>query len=162
MFVERIAQWGEAEFNQPATEQKLHDCEQTLGHVLPDELHELLLETNGIEGEDGIDLLWTAERIGIDNAEFRNNPDMAELYMPFDALVFLADSGDGNQFAVSMRGNLEVYAWNHENDSRTWVASSVVRFMEDFMTGKLDQDDDENDDEHDDLELEDDQLDTDE
>jgi SMI1 / KNR4 family (SUKH-1) len=141
MFVEQIAQWGEAEFNLPATEQELHDCQLALGHVVPDELRALLLETNGIEGEDGTGLLWTAERIGIDNAEFRDNLDMAELYMPFDALVFFADSGDGNQFGVSRRGNLEVYEWDHENDSRTWVASSVLRFIEDFMTGKLDAED---------------------
>jgi SMI1-KNR4 cell-wall len=138
MFVERIAQWGEAKFHDPVSEQELHDCEHARALALPHELRALLEETNGIEGEDGIDILWNAERIGTDNVAFRNNPDFAELYMPFDALVFFADSGDGNQFAVAMRGNFEVYLWNHENDSRIWVAPSIVRFVEDFMTGALD------------------------
>jgi SMI1-KNR4 cell-wall len=138
MFVERIQQWGEATFQPPATEQQLVSCEQTLGHPCPEELRALLLETDGIEGEYGVDVLWNAQRIGEDNASFRNNPDFYELYMPFDSLVFFADAGDGNQFAVATRGNFEIYEWNHENDSRMWVASSVVRFLEDFMTGKLD------------------------
>jgi SMI1 / KNR4 family (SUKH-1) len=141
MLVKRIATWGEATFNPPATEQQLLECEQALGHLLPDGLRAVLAETNGIEGEYGIDVLWSTERIAVDNKEFRSNSDIAELYMPFDPLVFFADAGDGNQFGVSLRGNLEIYEWHHENDSRVWVAPTVLRFIEDFMTGKLDGDD---------------------
>jgi hypothetical protein len=28
-----------------------------------------------------------------------------------------------------MSGNREVYAWNHEDDSGTWVAPTVIRFL---------------------------------
>jgi SMI1-KNR4 cell-wall len=141
MLVQRIAAWGEATFNPPATEQQLIHCEQELGHLLPDELRAVLAETNGIEGEYEIDVLWSAERIAMDNTEFRSSADFSELYMPFDPLVFFADAGDGNQFAIALRGNFEIFEWHHENDSRVWVAPTVLRFIEDFMTGKLDGDD---------------------
>lgn len=137
MFIERIAQWGEAEFGPPATEQELEACEAALGHPLPDELADLLREANGIEGEYGLGLVWSSQRIGTDNAGFRANADFAELYMPFDSLVFFSDAGNGDQFAVAMRGNREVYVWNHEDDSRTWVAPNVLRFLEDWMTDRL-------------------------
>jgi hypothetical protein len=57
--------------------------------------------------------------------------------MPFDALVFFSGAGNGDYIAVAMRGNREVYVWNHEDDSRTWVAPTVLRFLEDWMTGRL-------------------------
>ncbi|TDO54679.1 hypothetical protein EV643_101469 [Kribbella sp. VKM Ac-2527] len=82
-------------------------------------------------------LMWSAERIAQDNTRFRGSVDFAELYMPFDPLVFFSDAGNGDQFAVVMRGNREVYVWNHEDDSRTWVAPTVLRFLEEWMTGRL-------------------------
>jgi hypothetical protein len=145
MLVDRIARWGEATFHPPASTEDMDACEQALHHRCPDELRLLLAETNGIEDEFGTDILWNATRIGEDNRSFRENPDFAALYMPFDSLTFFADAGDGNQFAVAMRGNFEVYCWNHENDSRTWIAPSIIRFLEDYLTGKLDDDDDDDD-----------------
>ncbi|GAA4361732.1 SMI1/KNR4 family protein [Angustibacter luteus] len=65
-----------------------------------------------------------------------SSPDFADLYTPFDALVFFADAGNGDQFGVAMRANREVYVWNHENDSRTWVAPSILRYLEDTMSGQ--------------------------
>jgi hypothetical protein len=57
--------------------------------------------------------------------------------MPFDAHVFFSDAGNGDQFGISMRANREVYVWNHEDDSRTWVAPTVLKFLEEWMTGRL-------------------------
>ena len=34
---------------------------------------------------------------------FRANADFAELYMPFDALLFFADAGNGDQFAYAIQ-----------------------------------------------------------
>lgn len=137
MFVERIAQWSPATFRPPATAREVLDCEAALNQSLPDELRALLMEANGVEGEYGLDLVWSAARIAADNTRFRRSPGFAELYMPFDPLVFFSDAGKGDQFAVAMRGNREVYVWNHEDDSRTWVAPTVLRFLEDWMTGRL-------------------------
>ena len=73
----------------------------------------------------------------MDNAAFRANTEFRDLYMPFDGLVFFADAGNGDQFALSLSGNHEVYVWNHEDDSRTWVASSVLAYLEGWMTGRI-------------------------
>jgi hypothetical protein len=137
MFVERMPRWGHAAFRPPVTPEELRQCEAALGQPLPEELRALLAETNGVEGEYGLGLVWSAERIAADNSRFRRSPDFAELYMPFDPLVFFSDAGNGDQFAVVMRGNREVYVWNHEDDSRTWVAPTVLQFLEAWMTGRL-------------------------
>jgi len=105
MIVERIAQWGEATFAAPASPEALKACEGRLGAALPGELRRLLSESDGIVGEYGLGLLWGADRIADDNAQFRNNPDFAELYMPFTGMVFFADAGNGDQFAMSLSGN---------------------------------------------------------
>lgn len=137
MFVERIAEWGVATFRQPAGPEVLAAAEVELDHRLPDELRILLAETNGIEGEYGLGLLWSAERIAEDNARFRTDEGFRSLYMPFDGMVFVADAGNGDQFAVSLSGNQEVYVWNHEDDSRTWVVPTIIGYLENWMTGKL-------------------------
>ncbi|WP_248581760.1 SMI1/KNR4 family protein [Nocardioides sp. InS609-2] len=137
MLVEQIRQWGEASFSPPATADDVRMCEARLGHDLPDELRRLLAETNGIQGEYGLCLLWSAHRIAEDNARFRESGDFQQLYMPFQGLVFFADAGNGDQFAVALSGNREVFVWDHEDDSRRWVAPTVLRFLEDWMTGAL-------------------------
>ena len=57
--------------------------------------------------------------------------------MPFDGMVFFADAGNGDQFGIALSGNQEVYVWNHEDDSRTWVAPTVIAYLEGWMTGGL-------------------------
>ncbi len=73
--------------------------------------------------------MWTCERIASDNLLFRTSTDFADLYMPFDGVVFFADAGNGDQFFMSLSGTNEVYVWDHENDSRTWVAATVLRYL---------------------------------
>lgn len=137
MLVNEIQSWGSATFSAPASPGALLACEAQLCHRLPDHLRRLLEETNGIEGEFGLGLLWNAERIAEDNGRFRKSTDFRQLYMPFDGLVFFADAGNGDQFVLSLSGNHEVFVWNHVDDSRTWVARTVLRYLEDWMTGAL-------------------------
>ncbi|MDZ8171967.1 SMI1/KNR4 family protein [Microbacterium xanthum] len=137
MLVDEIQRWGVAMFNAPASAHALESCEAKLGHSLPDQFRLLLSATDGVEGEYGLGLVWTAQRIADDNVGFRSSADFRELYMPFDGLVFFADAGNGDQFAISLMGSQEIYVWNHENDSRTWVAPTVMRYLENRMTGAL-------------------------
>lgn len=137
MRIEQIGEWGEAYFREPATPEAIDLVEASLGQQLPHELRELLAETNGIEGGYGLGLLWTAERISSDNMLFRTSTEFADLYMPFDGLVFFADAGNGDQFFMSLSGNNEVYVWDHESDSRTWIAATVLRYLEAWMRGDL-------------------------
>lgn len=137
MLVDEIKHWGQAAFSPPASTGAIEACEVKLGHELPVQLRQLLAETNGIEGEYGLGLLWNTDRIADDNAQFRDDDHFRDLYMPFAGMVFFADAGNGDQFAVSLRGNKEVYVWNHEDDSRVWVAPTVMRYLENWMTGTL-------------------------
>lgn len=137
MLIDRIAAWGEATFSPPATADDLAIATAALGVVLPPQLSDLLSETDGIEGEYGLGLVWNVRRIAKDNAWFRTNDDYRELYMPFDGLVFFGDAGNGDQFGISLAGNQEIYVWDHEDDSRTWVASTVMGYLEAWMTGRL-------------------------
>jgi hypothetical protein len=114
---------------------------RALGVALPPELRALLIESNGVQGMHSFDLIWSTDRILHDNLEFRASADFKELYMPFDPLLFFADAGNGDQFAFVILNNLvrrrDIFAWNHENDSRMWVAPSLERYLEWVANGTI-------------------------
>ena len=117
------------------------DAEAQLLCELPDQLAELLRESNGVAGEYGLGLVWPLERIVRDNLAFRADAEFPDLYMPFDPLLFFADGGNGDQFAFAIRRggvtSRDIYAWNHEDDSRTWVAPSLDTYIEWWLTGRI-------------------------
>ncbi|MBX9626394.1 MAG: SMI1/KNR4 family protein [Gemmataceae bacterium] len=129
-----------ARFRDPVTPAELVAAEARLGSPLPAELRDCLLETNGVETEYAV-LLWGVGRIADDNHLFRTNPEFRDLYMAFDQLLFFADAGNGDQFGYRMLPgaglDTEIYVWNHEDDSRTWAASGLARFLESWLTGML-------------------------
>lgn len=128
-------------FQPPAAESEIAQIDRGLGLKLPDELREILKESNGVEGKHGLGLLWDAARILEDNLSFRNSSDFPDLYMPFDHLLFFGDAGNGDQFAFTiLRGGVtrsDVFVWNHEDDSRSWIAPSLKTFYEWWLTGKI-------------------------
>lgn len=102
----------------------------------------LLHETNGVEGEYGLGLVWPVERIVEDNLDFRKNEGFRDLYMPFGHLLFFADAGNGDQLAFPIHADSlihrpDVFAWNHEDDSRSWVAPSFEKYLDWWLTGKI-------------------------
>jgi hypothetical protein len=130
------------EFHQPSSVFQLDEAESKLGLKLPDELRSILCETNGVTGEYGLGLLWPIQRIVEDNLKFREDGDLRDLYMPFDHLLFVADAGNGDQFAYSIRADgaihhSDIFAWDHENDSRTWVAASLKQYFEWWENGSI-------------------------
>ncbi|MFJ7205783.1 SMI1/KNR4 family protein [Streptomyces sp. NPDC098789] len=75
-------------------------------------------------------MIWSVERIALPNEEFRTREDLRSLYMPFDALLFFGDNGGGDRFALPVSPlRPDVFVWDHENDSRTWVAPSLERYL---------------------------------
>lgn len=119
----------------------LEEIELGLKINLPEELRSLLLESDGIEGEFGLGLIWNCRRIIEDNLKFRNSSDFLDLYMPFEPLLFFADTGTGDQFAYAILNNHirrhDIYIWNHEDDSRIWAAPSLEKYLEWWLTGKI-------------------------
>lgn len=137
VLIERIAGWGAATFEPGVQADAVASAEEALSHSLPNDLGPVLAESDGIEGEYGLGLVWSLARIVRDNNTFRTDEQLRSLYMPFDGLVFFADAGNGDQFALSLTGNSEVYVWDHESDSRSWVAPSVMAYLEGWMTGRI-------------------------
>jgi hypothetical protein len=136
---ERISGWtDDVTFHEGASEVAIHACEAALGQVLPPDLNELLLETNGVDGEFGLGLIWPIERIHADNLGFRTNATFTSLYMPFQPLLFFADAGNGDQFAFVMRDRpADVFVWDHETDSRTMVAPNLGTYLEWWLDGRI-------------------------
>lgn len=128
-------------FQSSATLDEIEKAESSLGILFPDELKSLLQESDGIAGSYGSGLIWDVERIKKDNLNFRQFPDFKDLYMPFDHLLFFADAGNGDQFAFGILNrkirNSDIFVWNHEDDSRTWVAPSLDVYLEWWLNGKL-------------------------
>lgn len=129
---------GPAVFQAGASEAALDRCAGALGQQLPGDLAALLRESNGIEGEYGDGLIWSAERIADENLALREDGELATLYMPFDPLLFFADAGNGDLFALlpGIR-RPDVFVWNHEDDSRTWVAPNLATYLEWWLTGRI-------------------------
>lgn len=98
---------------------------------MPAELVSLLQETDGIAGGYGVDTVWPLERIVEDNLRFWSDGSFANLYMPFDALLFFGDNGGGDQFAfVRAPGRPDIFVWQHEDDSRRWVALDLRDYLD--------------------------------
>jgi hypothetical protein len=129
----------DAEFGLGVEQSDIDTAASKLSETFPGELGSLLLETNGIIGSNGVDVVWRLDRIIEDNRTFRTSTDFAELYLPFDGLLFFGDNGGGDQFAFVLRdGRRDIFAWDHETDSRYWVAGS----LESYLTHALPADED--------------------
>ena len=142
MWREIIAQASsKVSFGPPASERAIGDAEAALRVAFPDSLRGLLLEADGVEGEFGLGLIWPVARIREDNVHFREDPGFAELYMPFQPLLFFADAGNGDQFAFAILAGVisrpDVFVWDHENDSRTWVAPSLETYLQWWLSGRI-------------------------
>ncbi|MCC9602254.1 SMI1/KNR4 family protein [Stieleria sp. JC731] len=131
----------EAEFASPATPDSISSVETLLGVRLPEDLSALLAESNGVVGEYGVDRIWNTERIERENNELRTEGDYKSLYMPFDHLLFFADAGNGDLFGYAiLDGEIrkdDIYAWDHEDDSRKWVAGSLRGYIQTWLDGSL-------------------------
>ncbi|NYB76135.1 SMI1/KNR4 family protein [Sedimentibacter hydroxybenzoicus DSM 7310] len=114
-----------AKLNPPATETQIYKVSSTLKVEIPDELESLLKEVNG----DGATFLST-EQIIRDNLFLRELED----FMPLDVFLFFAENGCGDYFGYSIRKNGEIdnniFMWDHESDSRKWVAQGLDQFIE--------------------------------
>ena len=111
--------------------------EHTLGLRLPDDLRELLFETDGVKVRHS-ELIWSTADIVARNQEFRRNPEFRSLYMPFEHLLLFGDDGGGDHFAYAIDGDGEIrrpdiFRWEHELDSRSWFAAR----LEDFCVRRL-------------------------
>ncbi|MEV2212939.1 SMI1/KNR4 family protein [Streptomyces sp. NPDC050997] len=130
MWRELAAEFPNVELHYPTTEGSLADIEDQLGQPVPLPLRTLLMETDGLEAHYGTELIWNSEKILAENTAFRGNEQFGKLYMPFDSLMFFGDNAGGDQFAfVRTPAREDVFVWDHETDSRTWISPSLESFL---------------------------------
>ena len=125
-------------FSDPARSDQVQEIERALALGVPTDLAELLRESDGVSDRYGAGLVWSASRIVRDNLTFRSSADFARIYMPFDALLFFADAGNGDQFAFPITAagtGADVFVWDHEDDSRRWYAGSLDQYLAWWLSG---------------------------
>lgn len=62
--------------------------------------------------------------------------------MPFEHLLFFGDAGNGDQFAFPIHADgtinrPDIFLWNHEMDSRSWIAPSLKLYFEWLLSGRI-------------------------
>lgn len=138
-YIESISK--EYHFKAPATKAEVTLFRDELNVELPGKLLELVHETNGIFDRYECPLIWSTKQIVEDNLFFRNFDDYKDIYMPFDHLLFFSDAGNGDLFGYRiLNGRIqddEIYVWNHENDSRTWISTSLENFVKGWITEEI-------------------------
>jgi SMI1-KNR4 cell-wall len=131
---------SDCKFYPPADPSLITAIGESLNVALPEDLKELLAESNGVHGEYGLRLIWSVEQIQKENLLFRS-AQFTQNYMPLDALLFFADAGNGENFAFSIIAGAirrpSIYSWNPIDDSRTWRAPSLRDYLEWWLKGKL-------------------------
>ncbi|MFE8965325.1 SMI1/KNR4 family protein [Streptomyces albogriseolus] len=125
-----------AECRAPVDAAALREAERRLGRALPAQLDVLLRETDGVADAYGTDVVWPLAQIVEQNLMFGSGEAFAGLYMPFDSLLFFGDNGGGDQFAlVVASGRDDVFVWEHETDSRVWVAGGLQEYLRRALAG---------------------------
>ncbi|MEY2242066.1 SMI1/KNR4 family protein [Streptomyces sp. BF23-18] len=111
-------------------ESALAVAQERLGRRLPAELRALLLESDGVIGHTDTDTVWPLDQIVEQNLLFWSDASLARLYMSFDAFLFFGDNGGGDQFAFVQRPERpDIFVWEHESDSRRWVAGGLRDYL---------------------------------
>ncbi|MET8786906.1 SMI1/KNR4 family protein [Streptomyces sp. NPDC004589] len=126
----------EVEFRAPVDAAALAEAERRLGRRLPAQLTALLMETDGVVGEYGTDVVWSLDRMVEQNLLFWSPDTFPGLYMPFDPLLFFGDNGGGDQFAFVLTPERpDIFVWDHEDDSRLWAARELEDYLHRSLAG---------------------------
>jgi hypothetical protein len=100
---------------------------------VPNDLVELLLESDGAESQWGGGVVWSAAEMHTINWTFRaQQSTVYTRYAPFNGLLFFADAGNGDQFAFDRDG--KVLRWDHETDERRPFAVDLASYLQRRLT----------------------------
>ena len=131
----------EYQFKVPATKAEVISIKDELNVELPNKLEELYNGTNGVYGNYGSSLIWSTEQLVKENLFFRTIHECRDFMMPLDNFLFFSDAGNGDLFGYTILNgriqNDDIYVWNHEDDSRTVIASSLEEFIKGWATGEI-------------------------
>ncbi|MEU1516640.1 SMI1/KNR4 family protein [Streptomyces sp. NPDC005811] len=118
----------------PGCEEQMRVAEVVLGHPLPAALKEFWSAADGARDKYGTGIICSVGEVVDRNLEFRSSADFRELYMPFDPLLLFGESAGGDLFGFVVKPERpDVFVWEHESDSRRWVANN----LEDYLRRRL-------------------------
>lgn len=130
-----------AQFATEANEIQFTELKATLSVTLSDDLRALLREANGVCDPYGFCIIWSIDEIARYNREMRTFPHYRKDRQPFTDFLFFADAGNGDRFAFPiLQGKVQqgpVFAWDHEDNARREVASSLKSFLEGWLRGEI-------------------------
>ncbi|MEK4512139.1 MULTISPECIES: SMI1/KNR4 family protein [Paenibacillus] len=126
-------------FNQPASIKSINSVEIELKVQFPQSLKNLLLESDGVHDEFECDVIWPVERILEENKNIRI--EYLEERETFNDFLLFSDAGNGDQFAFSITDGdsdmEEICVWNHEDESREILSSSLNEFIKGWLEGTI-------------------------
>ena len=119
-------------FHSPATEQALQALEREFSITLPEQLRELLLQTDGVDDEFDCPIVDGVPEIAAMNRAARDASH--DHCMPLDHLFFVSSCyGNGDLVGYGLRRDRwphpALFRWDHEDDSRTWLAPDLKTFL---------------------------------
>jgi hypothetical protein len=130
-----------AQYAPGASEAQIAELCGAFSLVLSEDLRTLLKESNGVQDPSGFCIIWSTEKISQYNREMRTFPHYSDFYQPFTDLLFFADAGNGDRFAFPIvQGEVQsgpVIAWDHEDDTRKDVVSSLKSYLESWLSGEM-------------------------
>jgi hypothetical protein len=115
----------------PSSSDELAGLESRLGHPLPDELRDFLLQVNGFYDLPGQwQCSWDTERIGIENEEMRRSGVLDRSRLAF------GDNGAGDPFCVVVghEGAGLVEEWSPIDGAATRAWTGLVEFWTDWLS----------------------------
>jgi hypothetical protein len=135
MWIELISSLSEdVDLAGPGCEQEMRAAEAVLGHPLPTALKELWRVADGARDKYGAGIVGSVGEVVDRNLEFRSSVDFRGLYMPFDPLLLFGESSSGDLYAFVVKPERpDIFVWDHESDSRRWVANN----LEDYLRRRL-------------------------
>jgi hypothetical protein len=131
----------ECQFKASATETEILSIKKELQIDLPKKLSDLYTEPNGVYGNFGISFIWSTEQVVQKNIFFWTIHEHRDLIKPLDTFLFFSDAGNGDLFGYSIVNRSiqteDIYVWNHEDDNRSIIASSLEEFIRGWIVGEI-------------------------
>jgi hypothetical protein len=128
--------WLDASFYPSAAAKDILTAESQLGLLFPTELKELLGETDGVNASHSTSYIFRTspqanpyDCFVEQNSTMRSTPDFAELYAPFDNILFIGADGGGGLFGYEIKDSQctsNIIYWEHEDDSRIRISTSGI------------------------------------
>lgn len=130
-----------AQLQEPCPEEEIAEAERYVGFAFPDELKDLLRETNGDRW-----LLLSAkgmmEHVKMNREIYPEFLEPDEFAEKIDRHVFFASNGCGDYFCYRVLPNGEtdasaIYIWEHELFEIRKIAKDMVELITKYYTGEI-------------------------